>query len=141
MSDMQIRLGCLLCIRDDHDGIDSIPADWCDVERIQTYDESCADVDPDDPVASVLDWETHIGVCPECQGLENRLHEQLRAKDAEIERLTAENSALLESLRRKDDYIQSRQSMWDRAVKESKWRCNCEVCEDARRKLLESSDE
>lgn len=66
----EIRLGCLQCNRDDHDGITVIPTDWSDVERIQTYDESIAEPDPDDPLASVLDWETHLGVCPDCQDCE-----------------------------------------------------------------------
>ena len=74
----EIRLGCLSCSRDDHDGIDSIPLDWSDVEQVQSYAESIADVAPDDPVASVLDWQTHLGTCPECQRAENgRLRAEL----------------------------------------------------------------
>lgn len=33
--------------------------------RVRTYRQS---VTPSPPAASVFDWETHIGACPECAG-------------------------------------------------------------------------
>jgi hypothetical protein len=63
-----IRLGCIYCDRQDCDGITEIPADWTDVQQLQSL------VDSNTPLASynptlrcVLDWQTHLGVCPECQ--------------------------------------------------------------------------
>jgi hypothetical protein len=70
-----IRLGCEYCDRGDCDGITAIQlraarrAGWQGIRRVQTYAQSCKTYhDPaDQPTAySVLDWETHVGVCPEC---------------------------------------------------------------------------
>jgi len=65
----RIRLACRRCDRDDHDMIAKIPADWSDVERVQTYRESIADVAPGDIEHSILDWFTHVGCCPACRHL------------------------------------------------------------------------
>ncbi len=62
-----IRLGCICCYREDFDGIDKLPNDWEDIDEMQSYEESIQEVDPDDPSGDVTFWETHIGVCPECQ--------------------------------------------------------------------------
>ena len=35
-----IRHGCHGCVRDDFDGIQSLPTDWLDVHEVQTYHES-----------------------------------------------------------------------------------------------------
>lgn len=50
-STCSIRLGCRGCDRTDFDNIDSLPSDWMDVELN----------------LSPGHWETHIGLCPECQ--------------------------------------------------------------------------
>jgi hypothetical protein len=65
------RLGCGGgCFRDDFDGVKELPADWEDIreerslkDALTTYD------DPDDepPGFSISDWETHFGLCPDCQ--------------------------------------------------------------------------
>ena len=51
---MEIRLGCFDCDRDDFDGIPEIPDDW---EGVGEADDS----------GSVFDWQTHFGLCPDCQ--------------------------------------------------------------------------
>ena len=59
-----IRLGCLFCDRNDCDGIDAIPASWFSVEEVQALDASLLEAD------DVSSWQTHLGVCPECQEIE-----------------------------------------------------------------------
>lgn len=60
-----IRLACLLCDADDCDGIDAVPADWQDVDEVQSYEEATSEASMDDEPSSV--WWTHLGVCPDCQ--------------------------------------------------------------------------
>lgn len=62
-----IRLGCMHCDRADFDGVNEFPRDWQDIFEVQSYDESIKPVDPDDPNGDVTFWETHMGVCPDCQ--------------------------------------------------------------------------
>ncbi len=64
------RLGCVECSRDDFDGVKELPTDWQDIQERQslkqalsTYDEEAEEP----PGYSVMDWETHIGLCPKCQ--------------------------------------------------------------------------
>lgn len=61
-----IRLACRYCDRDDHDYVDTLPSDWHDVHDVQTLEESLRPADPADAKSSVLDWFTHVGVCPDC---------------------------------------------------------------------------
>ena len=68
----RIRLGCFHCFRDDFDGVDKLPDDWDAVDEVQSYEESIREIDPDDPDGDVTFWETHIGVCRECQQLQRR---------------------------------------------------------------------
>ena len=63
----KIRLSCMCCDRDDFDGIDRLPEDWEDIDEVQSYEESTREFDPDDPDGDVTLWETHIGVCLDCQ--------------------------------------------------------------------------
>lgn len=65
-----IRLACRFCDRNDFDGVESLPADWFDIDEVQTYEDSTREVDLADQSESVLDWFTHLGVCPECQRAE-----------------------------------------------------------------------
>jgi hypothetical protein len=68
-----IRLGCIYCDQD-HDDITSSQlralkkAGWKYVARTQTYKQSIRSVKPEEAndVVSVLDWQTHLGVCPRC---------------------------------------------------------------------------
>ena len=66
-----IRLECSEC-DEQHDGItpeELAQLGWSDVREIQSYEEACRTYDdPADepPGYSVLDWQTHIGLCPEC---------------------------------------------------------------------------
>lgn len=66
-----IRLGCNHCDRDDYDGVKLLPGGWSDISKRQSLAESLATYDDGDlfmpPDYSVLDWETHVGICPECQ--------------------------------------------------------------------------
>lgn len=61
-----IRLACRYCDRDDFDYVETLPTDWHDVHDVQTLEESLRPVHPDDATSSVLDWFTHVGVCPDC---------------------------------------------------------------------------
>ena len=63
----KIRLGCIHCDRNDFDGVDALPEDWEDIAEVLSYDEATREVAIDDQTRSVLDWQTHLGVCPECQ--------------------------------------------------------------------------
>ena len=67
-----IRLACMFCDRSDFDGVSSLPTDWFAVDNVQTYEESIREADLADTKVSVLDWYTHLGVCPECQQAELR---------------------------------------------------------------------
>jgi hypothetical protein len=55
------------CDRDDFDGVDVLPEDWEEIGEVRSYDESMREVAVDDQTRSVFDWQTHLGVCPECQ--------------------------------------------------------------------------
>lgn len=63
----KIRLGCMHCDRSDFDGVDTLPDDWEDIDEVRSYEEATREVPFDDMTRSVLDWQTHLGVCPECQ--------------------------------------------------------------------------
>ena len=63
-----IRLGCLYCDRADFDGVFELPNDWSDIQAVQSLEEASRQVEESDSDSrSVLDWETHLGVCPACQ--------------------------------------------------------------------------
>lgn len=64
----KIRLACLFCDRDDSDGVDQLPATWFAVDEVQSYEESILEIAPGSD--KVLDWYTHLGVCPDCQEAE-----------------------------------------------------------------------
>jgi hypothetical protein len=66
----KIRLACTECEREDYDGVDNIPPDWVDVYEVQSYEESCREIDPSDSKKSVIEWYTHLGCCPECRAIE-----------------------------------------------------------------------
>lgn len=70
----RIRLGCLFCDRNDFDGVDAIPADWYAVDQVQSYEDSYAEAfEKADPV---FEWQTHIGVCPNCETSQYWLNEE-----------------------------------------------------------------
>jgi hypothetical protein len=62
----KIRLGCACCDRGDFDGVDLLPIDWIDVDEVRSFEEATREVDYDDRSRSVFDWQTHLGICPEC---------------------------------------------------------------------------
>lgn len=66
-----IRLECRAGCFEQHDGIHEVPAGWTDVEEVRSLEVSMTtyeDGDGNPPWGySVFDWETHTGVCPECQ--------------------------------------------------------------------------
>ena len=63
----KIRLGCNECDRDDFDGIDELPSDWTDIQEVGSFEEATREVGFDDRSRSALDWQTHLGMRPECQ--------------------------------------------------------------------------
>ena len=63
----KIRLGCNYCDREDFNGIDELPSDWADIHEVRSFEEATREIAVDDQSRSVLDWQTHLGVCPECQ--------------------------------------------------------------------------
>ncbi len=63
----KIRLGCIHCDRSDYDGVDALPNDWEEIEEVRSLEEATREVAIDDQTRSVFDWQTHLGVCPECQ--------------------------------------------------------------------------
>lgn len=63
----RIRLCCLYCDRNDFDGVAELPTDWEHIREVQSHEEACRPVERDDWTRSVFDWETHSGVCPDCQ--------------------------------------------------------------------------
>ena len=62
----KIRLGCAHCDREDFDGIDSIPEDWSEITELQSYEEATRPIQFSG-TGSPLNWETHMGICPDCQ--------------------------------------------------------------------------
>ena len=75
----RIRLGCTYCDRDDFDGVSELPKDWLDLKEWQGREESVRPANAAETQRQVQDWQTHLGICPECF--------------AEMERLTDEVSA------------------------------------------------
>lgn len=66
----RIRLACVSCNRTDCDMITRIPKGWIEVERVQSFRQSCQtydDLEKQPPGFSVLQWWTHLGICPDCQ--------------------------------------------------------------------------
>ncbi len=63
----KMRLGCIHCDRNDYDGVDAFPNDWEGIDEVRSYDEATREVAADDQTRSVFDWQTHLGVCLECQ--------------------------------------------------------------------------
>lgn len=66
----RIRLGCRHCDAA-FDGIDDVPPGWSEVEEIRSYERAIEPIpdgqDRNKYGDTVVDWETHVGVCPECQ--------------------------------------------------------------------------
>jgi hypothetical protein len=66
------RLGCSGgCTRDDFDGVKELPSDWQDIGEVQSLKNSLTTYETEDdgdppPGYSVMDWETHRGICPDC---------------------------------------------------------------------------
>lgn len=67
-----IRLGCGSCDREDYDFVTGFPNDWTDITQVRSYEESSREVAFDDETRSALDWQTHLGTCPDCQALEEQ---------------------------------------------------------------------
>ena len=68
-----IRLGCSECDCTDKDFItaaelEQCPAEgWTEITEVQSYEQACREIEPaETPGASVLDWQTHLGICPDC---------------------------------------------------------------------------
>jgi hypothetical protein len=61
------RVGCMYCDRTDFDFVAELPIDWEDLHEVQSFAQATEPVGECAPTRSVFDWETHLGVCPECQ--------------------------------------------------------------------------
>ncbi len=74
MCAQELRLGCLYCDRDDADFIEELPGDWHYIQLAEpqkNLSQASRVID-----GSVFDWQTHLGICPECwveQGYEERI--------------------------------------------------------------------
>lgn len=68
----KIRLACMFCDRDDYDFVEEVPSDWFSVDEVGSYDAALQEADLSRTDASVLDWHTHLGVCPDCYVAEIR---------------------------------------------------------------------
>lgn len=72
-----VRLACLECAREDFDGITEkqlgeLQKTWDEIHEVQTWEESITiwtAAEQRDRLLSKSNfgWETHIGICPECQ--------------------------------------------------------------------------
>lgn len=59
------------CDRDDYDGVHELPADWIDISQVQSFEESQKACDFSSvPGMSPFDGQTHLGVHPERQQLD-----------------------------------------------------------------------
>lgn len=68
------RLGYFHCDRTDYDGATELPADWTEITEIQSLEQALTPVDFTVPTRlSVFEWQTHLGVCPECLADEGEL--------------------------------------------------------------------
>ena len=63
----KIRLGCNCCDREDFNGVDQLPSDWTDIHEVQSFEDATREVDWEEQSRSALDWQTHLGICPDCQ--------------------------------------------------------------------------
>ena len=64
---MPIRLACEYCDTEECAHIEVIPIGWADIREIQFYGKSLEEIRADDKNRTMLEWFTHLGVCPECQ--------------------------------------------------------------------------
>lgn len=76
-----IRLGCMHCDRSDFDGVNELPSDWQDISEVQSYEESVKPAAPDDSNCDVTFWETHMGVCPDCQEHDGKMDADVCFRD------------------------------------------------------------
>jgi len=87
MSDREYRLGCVHCDRDDCDFVNILPEDWHLVEEVAPWEEACRPVRAGEAAGSVFDWQTHLGVCPDCwveQGYEDRANKSSAEQNDEF---------------------------------------------------------
>lgn len=62
-----IRLACMVCDREDYDGItpeqlaQALLDGWQGIDEAQTYEEATAEIGN-----GFSGWWTHLGWCPEC---------------------------------------------------------------------------
>lgn len=87
-TELVVRLACSECDRDDYDFISEEALEalvgWEDIVEIQSYENSIKTYEYNDPCMpenySVLDWYTHIGLCPDCS---EELQRELEQEQAE----------------------------------------------------------
>ncbi len=78
-SPRRIRLGCAYCDRDDFDGVSELPKDWLDLREWQSWEASIRPPNAAETQRQVHDWQTHIGICPECFAEMERLADEVSA--------------------------------------------------------------
>jgi hypothetical protein len=66
MKKEKYRLGCVHCDRDDGDFITQLPEDWFFIEKVSRRKTVFLPEKTVDRGESVFDWQTHLGVCPDC---------------------------------------------------------------------------
>ena len=67
---VEIQLGCGTCYRNDFECVTKLPNDWTDITEVCSY-KSIREVAVDDMSRSPLDWQTHLGTCPDRQAKED----------------------------------------------------------------------
>jgi hypothetical protein len=61
-----IRLSCEACGAE-RDGVSAVPAGWVDVHRVRSLAESRRTRPRKGEDFTLMRWETHTGLCPECK--------------------------------------------------------------------------
>jgi hypothetical protein len=70
----RIRLACRFCDSDEFDFVEILPSDWFAVEEVQSFEASVQQITRTVDDRSVIDWFTHLGICPECYEAEIQQH-------------------------------------------------------------------
>lgn len=68
----KIRLACRFCDSHEYDAVNLVPTDWFAVEEVQNYEASLRQVTRIVNDITIVEWYTHLGVCPDCYETEIR---------------------------------------------------------------------
>ena len=67
--DGEVRIQCKEC-DNQHDEVLGLPPNWTEIEWMRSFERATAECDtgrPNNWGDSVMDWQTHLGLCPDCQ--------------------------------------------------------------------------